>query len=474
MPGANNPVTSDISDRRNGRPRRKETTSPQIFTSQMGLSRPELPKIYPANWYSTVREMRKDPTISLIRDLVISPILSSEWSVGHKSNAPNGAVAFIQDNIFDFREYILEHSLNGILDFGWQVFEKVWIVNDKSEVVPDKIKPLLQDITQILVNKNTGEYLGTIQFQHLNKNFQSVPIGEDAVFGVSPLKAHETILCNIQVEGTNWYGRPLMLNEIIPYNGWKTVNDSADRYDRKIAGSHWVIYYPLGESNLNGQMTDNYLIAQELIRGLESSGAMAVPKHIDETIQELKADSPNAWEIDLLSDQSNQQANFIDRLAYYDALKARALGFPERSVFQGKFGTKAEAETHSDLAIVISDQRHANLTQQISYQLVNDLLRYNYGREAIGSVFLKAAPIADDLRKFLREVFLKLLQSDPQTALERINGQEVRERLGLPMNTNEGDESEFKFFSKDEPKSNAPGSLGENEHTNISGERITS
>jgi hypothetical protein len=153
--------------------------------------------------------------------------------------------------------------------------------------------------------------------------------------------------------------------------------------------------------------------------------------------------------IDILSDQTNQQSNFIDRLKYYDNLKVRALGFPERSVVEGKFGTKAEAEVHSDLAVVIADYRHAKITEQISYQVVNDLLHYNYGREAVGTVFLKAAPIADDLRIFLRQVFLTLMQHDPETALYKINADEVKERLGLPKNMSEGDGSEFKFPEKE-------------------------
>jgi hypothetical protein len=471
MPGANNPSTSDISDRRNGKPRRRETTPPQVFVSQMGLIRPELPKVYPDGWYRLVRKMRIDPTIALIRELVISPILASEWSIGHTVKAPTGAVEFIQENIFDERRYILEHALNGILDFGWQAFEKVWTINDKSEAVIDKIKPLLQDITRILVNKHNGEYIGTIQSQYLLHDYVAQKVGEDVVFGVAPLKAHETILCNTQVEGTNWYGRALMLNEQLPYRGWNTVNDSADRYDRKIAGTHWVIQYPLGQSTLDGETVDNSIVAQRIIDQLESSGVIIVPREIDQTLQELNSVNPNAWDIQLLSDQSSQQSNFIDRLAYYDALKARALGWPERSVFQGKFGTKAEAKTHSDLAIVILDGRHAALTEQISYQLVNDLMKYNYGRESIGTVFLKPAPIADDLRKFLRDIFLRLLQSDPKAALERVNAQEIRERLGLPLNTDESDESGFKFQEPQAPQGGTTGAFGNPQRANSSGER---
>lgn len=451
MPANNNPTVRDVRDRRNGRPKTRERTGPQIATAQFGLSQPTLATNYSSDWFNKVRVMRKDPTIALVRDLVFGPIIASEWSVGHKPKAPKGAVQLVADNLSDIRNYLVDHSLRGWMDFGWQAFEKVYGINSRGEAVLDKVKPLLQDITKVLVSTNTGEFLGTIQTPSIGKLSEITRIEGDLVFGAGMLRRQDVVLTNIGVEGTNWYGIPIMENVIIPYDGWKSVNAVADRYDSKIAGSHWVVYYPMGTSILDGARVDNFDIAEKLIQNLESSGAITVPRHLDETVHELNNQIiENGWKVELLSDTSSQQSNFVDRLAYYDSLKVRALGFPERSVLQGQFGTKAEAETHSDLAVVVAEYRHTRLTEQMSHQLVNDLVRFNYGREYVGTVFLKPAPIADDLKLFLRQVFLTLMQHDPETALKKIDADAMRERLQLPRNDGADDDSGFNFPEQEE------------------------
>lgn len=447
---SNDPTISDVTDKRNGRPKTSERSGSQLGIVRFGMNRPELPTNYKSNWFNTVRSMRIDPTIALIRDLVVGPIVSAGWSVAHKPNAPAGAVDLITNKFLNLRDYIVRNTVVGLMDFGWQSFEKIWAIDDDGSAVLDKVKPLLQDITTILVNKNNGEYVGVVQNAHgLGSDYETKKIGEDLVFGDSFLKAHETILCNTNVEGTYWYGRAWMENMLLPYLGWNTVNDAADRYDRKISGSHWVVRFPVGQTPYGDtrELTDNYIIARDMIRSLENSGALYVPRSLDRTLQEMsdKSGQEDAWIIELLSDQSSQQAAFIDRLAYYDALKARALGFPERSVFQGQFGTKAEAETHADLAVVIAEMRHKEITEMISNQTVDDYLRYNYGRKAVGTVYLKTSPIADDLRKFLRQIFITLLQSNPQTALETISRAEIQSRLGLPTTISRGEDGEFTF-----------------------------
>ena len=475
MSNSNNPVTRDIADRRNGRPKTREISAPQVAISQFGLTEPKLYKQLArggdgTNWYTLVRAMRTDPTISLLRDLVVGPILSSEWSIGHTEAAPDGAVELVTKNVQNIRSYLIEHALTGLMDFGWQVFEKVWAIDDNGQAIVDKIKPLLQDITQILVDQHTGEFIGSIQTPQYPQMFQNIIIDDDIVSGSGYIKAKDLILCNINVEGTYWYGRAIMENEVIPYEGWLATNDSADTYDRKISGSHWVIYYPEGATDFNGtEDVDNFLIAQSLIQTLERSGAIAVPNSISQVIDDMNnSTEQHAWKIELLSDMTSQQSSFLDRLKYYDALKARALGFPERAILEGQFGTKAEAQVHSDAAVAVAEYRHTKITEQISYQLVNDILRFNYGREAIGSVYLKAAPIADDKKIFLRQVFLTLMQHAPQVAIEKINAVEVKEALGLPRLIKEDENSEFQFPEGFGEKESSPNNLNPTKGQNTS------
>lgn len=449
LPFDNNPTILDAADRRNGRPKTREKTGPQVLINRFGIGEPKLWEQYPTiDWFQKVRKMRKDPTISLLRDLVLGPIISSEWSIGHTDKAPDGAVDLVSSNIKSIRKYLVEHTLTGYMDFGWQAFEKVWSIDENGNAIIDKIKPLLQDITHIIVDTPTGEFIGVIQDYVYHKQIELIRIGDTYVSGTGYLKSKDTILCNINVEGTYWYGRAIMENEIIPYEGWLAVNNAADIYDRKIAGSHWIIYFPVGVTETFDGRTNvpNEEIAAALMQSLDRSGAIAVPTKVSQYIDEFNNSKEQlAWKIELLSDMTSQQSNFVDRLKYYDALKARALGFPERAIQEGQFGTKAEAEVHSDAAVAIAEYRHAKLTEQISCQTVNDILRYNYGRQAVGSVYLKPAPIADDIKLFLRQIYHSLVQSSPEIAFKKINAREVKERLGLPLNVKDDGESEFEF-----------------------------
>jgi hypothetical protein len=452
MPFDNNPTTRDIANRQNGRPKTSEKTGPQVLVHRFSLGQPKLFWNYSFDWFQKVRTMREDPTISLLRDLVLGPIISSEWSIGHTDKAPKGAVDLVSRNMLSMRRYLVEHTLTGYMDFGWQAFEPVWAIDDDGHAIIDKVKPLLQDITEILVDHKTGEFIGTIQNMMFGQQqLELITIDKWPITGVGYLKAKDVILCNINVEGTYWYGRPIMKNEVIPYEGWVAVNNAADIYDRKIAGSHWIIYFPVGVTAYFQGRTDvpNEEVAAALMQSLDRSGAISVPTKVSQYIDEFNNSKEQlAWKIELLSDMTSQQSNFVDRLKYYDALKARALGFPERSIQEGQFGTKAEAEVHSDAAVAIAEYRHAKLTEQISTQTVNNILRYNYGKKAIGSVFLKPAPIADDIKHFLRQIFQALVQSSPEVALDKINAREVKERLGLPLNMKEDSDSEFDFSLK--------------------------
>ena len=128
----------------------------------------------------------------------------------------------------------------------------------------------------------------------------------------------------------------------------------------------------------------------------------------------------------------------------------RGFYFPERSILEGKFGTKAEASTHADFAIIILETRHDRFTNFLNPQLIDQLMLWNYGRETVGSVFVKAAPIADNRRAFLREVFRDLLNKDPAVALKGISSTEVKERLGLPISGSTSDDYTSDFDERKE------------------------
>ena len=81
-------------------------------------------------------------------------------------------------------------------------------------------------------------------------------------------------LIPFRVEGSLWYGVPLLENIRETYYQWCDANDGAARYDRKVAGGRLVVHYPLGQSpDGNGVLRDNSVLAEEILHTLQSSGS---------------------------------------------------------------------------------------------------------------------------------------------------------------------------------------------------------
>jgi hypothetical protein len=399
-----------------------EKTRSQVF---IGGDDPQLQrdsKTSSATVFKAVREMRKHPTVSLARQLCIAPLLSASWSIESKDDAPEGAKELIQDSIEPLRIHLLRTSLFNCIDYGFAAYEKVFKIDEKSGlVVPLKLKPLLNDKTDILIDPANGSFAGL---------FQSNP---DVTLGIP-----ESLLVNIDVEGTYWYGQPVMTAVQTAYDQWQVCNNAAVRYDKKIAGAHWVITYPPGTTPVNGVEKDNFEIAKEILGRLESSGGVVVPRTLENYVDDLNKNQ-KAWEIEILSAYPTSNVTFIDRLKYLDALMVRAFGLPERAVLEGQFGTKAESEAHADFAISNMELRHKIIVQTYNWHLVNQLLRINYGPEFENSVFISVAPITDLAMQYLREIYKAVLSNANGFATEslHIDMQGLRDKLGIPSATDQ-------------------------------------
>lgn len=392
----------------------KQKTGPQLVhvgvsnvnTDQGAVSNQQ----YTSAWYKKARVMRKDPTIALVRQLFFAPILSSAWSFEETDDSPEGAVDEIKTQLNRLKFELVRTSLVGCTDFGWQGYEKVLESDGVGSVRLSKVKPLLQDFTEIRIEEDNGAYAGLRQEELL-------------------LSAEETLLVAFDVEGTDWYGRPIMGAAETPYDMWSDANAAAKRYDTKIAGVHWVVHYPLGESEYNGTQTSNATIAKEILDALEASGKIIVPRMVQEYIDGQPED---AWKIELLS--ASGGASFEARLGYLDALKVRAFGFPERSILEGQYGTKAEAGEHGDFAITNLELRHQQLINYYNKYLVNHMLRLNWGPAYEDTVFIKPMPLADEERWYLKQLYTTIM-SNPEGFLQEIDNidlEAMRDRLGIP------------------------------------------
>jgi len=402
-------------------------TPPQVNTMVSPLDG-ELPKPSTVGdaFYRKAREIRRDPTIRMVRELAMAPILMAEWEFEAADDAPEGAKELIESIMGGLRLPLLRSSLCGMCDFGWQPFEIIAEQRQDGVSAP-RLKPLLQDITNILVNAADGSFFGLRQTPTVGQRIGWIYLLDQECFVVSQ-----------DVEGTNWYGEPTLRSVEKTYDEAEVVNKSSRKYDAKVAGTHWVIYYPLGTSTYEGVDRDNGWIAKDLLARAEAVNGIAVPRSVVDSLDSMNAAMANSeasqWKIELLSDSGKGQQPFTDRQKYLDVLKVRAFGFPERAILEGQFGTKAEAETHADMAVSNVEVRHALLCLQYNQKVVDLILTWNYGPDARGKVWVKPSPLADDTKGFFRQVYLALI-ANPQgfmTEVSALDLHQMRERLGMP------------------------------------------
>ena len=201
-----------------------------------------------------------------------------------------------------------------------------------------------------------------------------------------------------------------------------------------------MIYYPIGTNDVGGVPTDNFDIASQVMEKLLADGSAVLPNEVRSELNILNGDSNTetyqSWRVELLDSSSGASAAFYtEQLRYEDALKARAFGFPERSLLEGQYGTKAEAESHADAAIMGLEMRSRELTQVVSRHLLRDLIEWNFGEEWRNKIKLEANPLVDETKLLFLEIY-RTFMKNPDILLATYDDfdlQRLYDTLGLPM-----------------------------------------
>lgn len=378
---------------------------------------PTLPNPLQRN-YATYRLMRTQPTLALGRALSVGPIASGEWAVESRDDVPEEWIQFVRDEFLSRRQPFMETSMYGGIDFGWQPYEKVFELREDDGLIHlKKLKPLLQDLTTILIN-GRGSFVGFEQA----RDHVTVPL-------------ELSLLVSFRVEGTQWHGQSLLENARKAFNRWTAADDGADRYDRRLAGAQWFIQYPHGKSiDDSGALVENKVIAQALFDKIQSCGDIGVGKPADEA---------NKWEIDQLGGSGAKQADFVPRLGYLDQLMMRAILLPERAALEGRYGTRADAEAHADMAITSMELSDKHITTILNWHCVDQLLVVNFGEAARGTVWLASAPLVDSERETLVKIYEKILSNPGGFFREvaAIDATAIREKIGIPSAVTDQDET---------------------------------
>ena len=367
--------------------------------------------------YETYRRMRRDPTIALARALAVAPVVAGKWTVEADADVPQEVRGWIDKQFLTVRELLLETILkHGYVDFGHQGFELVWGLDAEGRQCIVRFKPLLPDITEILIDDHGG-LAGLRQ--------------RDVV-----LTGVNAMLVSFGGEGSDLHGEPLLENVREVWNDWRKANAVAARYDRKIAGAYLLLHYPsFGQGiDQNGAKLDNVYLAQRILDKLEAASGVAVG---DVPSELAPGQDPNqtAWRLEVQGSAGGQQQGFVDRLRYLDSLKVRGMLLPERAILEGQHGTLAESQSQGDLAFLQAELVHHHVTREINRQAVDPVLEANWGPAYRGKVRLEASPLSSDNLGFLRQLVTQVL-SDPKDfadLLHRADWPSIFDAVGLPQ-----------------------------------------
>jgi tetratricopeptide (TPR) repeat protein len=324
---------------------------------------------------------------------------------------------WIDKQFLTVREPLLETILkHGYVDFGHQGFELVWGLDADGRQHIVRFKPLLPDITEILIDDHGG--LTGLRQKDVD------------------LSGTSAMLVSFGGEGSNLYGEPLLENVREAWNEWRKANEVAARYDRKIAGAYLLLHYPsFGQGiDQNGAKLDNVYLAQRILDKLEAASGVAIG---DVPSELAPGQDPNqtAWRLEVQGSAGGQQQGFVDRLRYLDSLKVRGMLLPERAILEGQRGTLAESQSQSDLALLQAELVHHHLTREINRQAVDPVLEANWGPAYRGKVRLEAAPLSADNQGFLRQLVTHVL-ADPKDFADlfrRADWSSIFDAVGLPQ-----------------------------------------
>lgn len=371
--------------------------------------------------YENYRKMSSDPTLALARMVVTAPVLAGSWGFTAHEDAPADALDVIKAAIEPMRPLIVRECLRS-LEYGWQPFEKVWQVVDNLWTVR-KLKPLLPDVTQIVV-ADDGSFAG------LQNN------GVD----LAPIKS---FVCTYDGEAGNFYGRSRHENARKEWSRREDVDERSAQYAGKVAGVYCVIHYPPGKSlDAAGSEVENFVLAQRLGEALMKGKPVYCPNlfaaaNIAENPEQAAAlAGKGAWVIEFKdSGGASHATGFIEKLKYHDSRLFRAWLRPERSAMEGQFGTKAEAEAHGDVGLIDCELIDADIARQLNWYIIDDMLAVNWGEQARGSVVIVPAPIIDKNRAVMTKI-LDAILGNPGTLelfLSTFDADTMHDQFRIPV-----------------------------------------
>lgn len=377
--------------------------------------------------YSTYRTISKVPTVALTLGLMAAPIIASKWSIDLTDNGHNDLVDFAKKLEEKIGRFFRERAIFSGARYGWAGFAwtpQIENYNSRMLVFP-KLKHLIPELNLILIDPKNGDFAGFRQSPAI------FPPNINSSFSTDlDIPASQSIHVGFRVEGDNLYGESLLDNIISTYADYLIVNEAATRYDIKMAASQPKIGYPRGKEDVNGVLIDNAELAKQRASDLADGNGIIYPT--DEIqIGELPG-GPQKWDIGVYEDSNPRQGAFVERLNYLLTQMVRGLIMTERSILEGQFGTKAEAEQHTNNALAYSEYQ-AGIIVDAANILLDRLVYLNFGPSAVGKVKYCPAPIVDTKLEYIKSIFRDVIK-DP-AVVAKLDLDSIMDELGVPASS---------------------------------------
>lgn len=378
----------------------------------------EVLKDSPPASYDTYRLMRCNPTIAIARAALFAPVKASAWSFEADDSTPDDRVKFIQDQLLPLRMQLLADALRSV-EYGWQPFERVYAY-EGGRIGYQRIKSLLPDISEPIIDKETGQLLG-VRNQGVD------------------LSLAQSAIVTYDAEGDDPYGRSIYENlRAAAWWPWQDASKKLAQYMTKGAGVIPMVHYPMGTSkDQDGQTATNSEGAAILLQSLANGAGVTIPNQISPGLEDLLAKGANvdqlaAWRISFLETRSGVGNEIIEAMRHYEKLMVRGMLQPERSILEGQSGTRADAGSHADLALTMATEMLNWITARINALFVDPLLVVNFGLEARGTVYITPAPIRDDDREFMKNLMMAVLTANPDLLMAVADFDAMLDTVGIP------------------------------------------
>lgn len=402
--------------------------------------------------YSVARWVMRDPTIRVAMAMIMGPIVGSEMSfLPRDADVPQEQVDFIREQYNPIRVSLKWQLLRALI-YGSRSFEQLYKPVEsggQTLVGIHKFKPLRPDVTDVLIDKKTGEYAGL-------KN------------GKATLSPEQTLHWAYDNEDDNWYGMSRLLGVYeFAFWPWVCLLQQFSRLAKKTSNIIPIVKGPISveEEDEQGNKANGYDVGLTIVDALVDAKGVVMENFIglaDDIINQPELAKASKWNVDAFDTGQTHQGlqYFLDGFAYFDKLKMRGLLRPERIAMDSGGGgtTGPTAEQQADIALAEGDYIGQQLSELISWHSIDRLLVWNFGEEARGNVYARNAPLVDEKKVFYKQLFL-LLWQNPTAAkwiISKIDVDGMADSLNVPRLTplNDGFE-EFMQEEADRQAANA-------------------